>query len=161
MHQAFSSQPVGSQKICNMESMLFELLWFEQGRAETRAVTARWPHTLVVRGIRTVDMPQVQGWRREFHRASELIVGGGFPCRDISGLNADRAGLKDAHSGLVELVRVIALVRTVLDNADPRLFSGNVASAEPAVVREINEMLDLMPAQLCPSTFDCVQGPRL
>ena len=65
-------------------------------------------YVITVDNVNKVNFEMVRDWRRQFPRASKVILGGGWPCINHSSLNKNRQGADAASSRLLEDMLAIA-----------------------------------------------------
>ena len=104
----------------------------EKDAAASRVVESRFPNTIFVQDVQTVDRAMVQEWAQQFTQVSLVLLGGGPPCQGVSGLNASRKGaLRDQRSCLfVHVDRIRSLVKQCFPWAQVRSLMENVASMD-------------------------------
>ena len=84
----------------------------EIDRSRRRAVRARWPDAMLISDIRSSDDAAALSWRERYHRATRIILGGGFPCRDMSGLRDNRRVIQGRDAGPLSFTKVLDFLRS-------------------------------------------------
>lgn len=86
----------------------------ENDKVARRVVRDRWPWVTHYPDITRVEEADVRQWREWWPGARRVLRAGGFPCQDLSNLNAKRDGPTGARSGLYqESLRLGDLLRKV------------------------------------------------
>ena len=65
-----------------------------------RTVRYSWPDTVEAGDVKNLNEDTILGYRLKVPHARWLLLVVGFPCQDLSGLNAKRKGLEGQRSGL-------------------------------------------------------------
>ena len=128
-----------------------------------RITLRRWPFVHLVEDVRDINLSMVREWFLKFTHIREIHVWGGFPCRDLSSANKQRANLAGSQSGLFfEIPRILALLREVFgDSVIIKQAFENVASMDQDASREISSYLGLFPYFLDPVQAVPMHRPRL
>ena len=104
----------------------------EKSAQAARVVESHFPGCVIVPDVALVDHEMVKQWSQRFTQVSLVVVGGGPPCKGVSGLNAARKGaLRDERSALFFHVdRIRNLVRECFPWAQVQGLMENVASMD-------------------------------
>ena len=120
-----------------------------------RICQRRWPGTIFVLDVRSIDRGMVRGWARQFLRVKEVHLWSGSPCNDLSAAKAGRMNLNGPCSGLFfEVPRIRKLLEeefgefVIIKN-----LLENVASMDQSAAGEISETLRTVPYRV-----DCVDA---
>ena len=129
-----------------------------------RVVRSAWPDVQEWGDIRDVDKSTVLSFLRSALHLKIIFIIAGSPCQDVSGLNAQGAGLKGSRSSLLfEAIRVIDLVKSVARGIEVCVLVENVKSMDshgPESRRAFSKLLNLLPFTTCPSSFTDTRRPR-
>ena len=129
-------------------SMAFDLLEqpvaghvaIEKEKAARKCMGARWPDTLFYPAIEDITAETVNHWRESFPKAKVVYHCFGFPCVDVSKLNAHGQGLAGRQSGLLfEALRVDRLLRE--HSWEVRSLAECVASMSAADLQACNKAI--------------------
>ena len=128
-----------------------------------RVTRAAWPHCVHFVDVNDISEKIVRKWRETYPRILHLLCGGGFPCRDMSGLRGwSRAGVAGKQSGLViHLPRIFDLIRMHWPEVTVWDFAENVASSLPHDVKQVSELLGCWPVDINSGDVSWVNRPRL
>jgi hypothetical protein len=130
----------------------------EVDRQAIRTVTAVYPDAILLDDIKEVDRAALDRHLSGVEARFILVVGGS-PCQDVSGLNAQRVGLEGARSSLFfELVRVVKLLQD--DRWTVFSMTENVASMSNEDRDTFSKWLGIIPHRACSSGFTPVRRPR-
>ena len=128
-----------------------------------RVTARRWPGAELYGDVRQIDRSLIETWLMKYHNISEIHIWGGFPCTDLSSVNALGKGLAGKQSSLFyELKRIISLVKeTVPKHIRVKYGAENVASMKKEECTKITDSLGVRPYHF--NCSDCVpmQRPRL
>ena len=133
-------------------------LSIEIDRNAIRTVNSVYPDAILLEDIKELDEAVLDRHLSGIDPVFILVIGGS-PCQDVSGLNAQRVGIGGERSSLFfEMVRVIKL----LLKEKWKVFSmtENVASMSNADRDIFSQTLGLIPRRACPSGFCQVRRPR-
>ena len=76
-----------------------------------RITQRRWPGTIIIKDVRSVDRAMVRDWARKFLRIDEIHLWAGWPCVDLSRVRFNRRNLEGPQSSLFfEVPRIKALL---------------------------------------------------
>lgn len=126
-----------------------------------RVVSRAWPDVVHCSDIKSVDADMVMRWRNMFPYVRELVVGGGFPCQDLSSLNVWGLGVQGRNSSLVlELIGVLKLVRNHWKEVRAWPFRENVASAKKVEICKVNKIFGIVPVLADASEVTWVRRKR-
>ena len=136
---------------------------FDIHEPANRVTARRWPQTVILKDIRSIDPQMIQGWLLRFVGIKEIHIWGGFPCTDLSSAKAFRQGLRGEHSGLFyNLKKAIKMIRDVAGPLfEVKLIVENVASMPKSECDEISAELDLWPYHLNCADAVPINRPRL
>ena len=106
----------------------------EKSKEASRVVESRFPNSIFVDSVESVDEAMVKTWAQQFSQVGLIVVGGGPPCQGVSGLNAARKGaLRDSRSSLfVHVSRIRELCKKCFPWAQVMGLMESVASMDEA-----------------------------
>ena len=135
----------------------------EINASANRVVSRRWPGTIIVEDVRSIDRAMVRSWVRQFLQIQEVHIWSGFPCTDLSAVKHNRENLKGAASSLFwEVPRVTKLIEAEFgEHVTVKEVCENVASMDRAAADEISEELGMVPYYLDCSQAVPMRRPRL
>ncbi len=128
------------------------LIGFDVHGPAQRVTSRRWPHAELYGDVKGIDEALVTRWAQDYSDIREVHLWAGFPCVDLSSVNAQGRGLEGRQSSLFfEIPRV----REILHRVFPRhvrikLVGENVASMKKEECAKISDYLGLHPYH-----FDC------
>ena len=127
-----------------------------------RVVRRVWPDVVELGDICKLEAATVAQVIRSRGRITTVLASAGFPCQGMSGLNAQRKGLRDPRSSLVYAFTDLL---NELDRLMPEitfdLLVENVASGPAPDVAKVPELLGRVPTQIDASDFAHAHRPRL
>ena len=128
---------------------------FDLCKEGNRIVERRWPGTLMMGDVRSINLEMVQGWQHDFGDVEEVHAWGGFPCVDLSSAKAYRMNLDGPQSSLFwEIPRILKLLTAVFKGrAVVKHCFENVASMDREAAQTISEALHCIPYKV-----DCVDA---
>ena len=120
-----------------------------------------YPETIELGDISQLTVHKLQDAASNNVRIEQILLVAGWPCQELSGLNAEGLGLA-GRSGLIsELIR---LERDLLPRAFPdatiERLAENVSSMSDEDCLAVNQLLHTKPYQICPSDLWPVRRPR-
>eukprot|EP00435_Cladocopium_sp_Y103_P009680 s1103_g2.t1 len=120
-----------------------------------RITSRRWPGTHIINDIRAVDRALVRQWSLTFLQVREVHIWGGFPCKDLSAVKANRLNLAGSQSSLYwEIPRIAKLVEEEFGpSVIVKKVLENVASMDRSAAEEISYDFGAIPYRL-----DCSQA---
>ena len=99
----------------------------------------------------TIDNPHIK----------HILIVGGFPCQDLSGLNRTAVGLEGARSSLLyEIIKVEKIVQQLWPEAFIESIWENVASMSEVERDKITKLKGSEPLRACPSGHRPMARPR-
>ena len=102
------------------------------GRPGTRLVARRWPHATKLSRVEEISSTDIRQLRRRHCNVTRVLVVGGSPCQDVSGLNVQGVGADGPRSGLFRHVpRVAELCASAMKGVGVDWMIENVASMTP------------------------------
>ena len=128
------------------------LIGFDIHKPAQRVTSRRWPHAELFGDVRLIDRAMVAKWTQDYNEVLEVHLWGGFPCVDLSSVNAYGQGLEGRQSSLFyEIPRVHELLREGFpDHVVIKVVGENVASMRKEECKKISDYLGLHPYH-----FDC------
>ena len=139
------------------------LVAFDLHGPAMRVTSRRWPHALLYGDVRTLNTRLVESWLAEYPEVEEIHLWAGFPCTDLSSVNAMGKGLEGPQSSLFfEIPRICGVLR----DAAPAYIKvktavENVASMSKDECQRISDTLGIAPYHLNPADAVPMQRPRL
>lgn len=128
-----------------------------------RITLRRWPGTIIVTDVKTVDSKMVGDWARKFLGITEIHLWAGWPCVDLSAVKYNRMNLAGPQSSLFwEIPRILGLLISIFGaGVQVKFVLENVASMDREAADQITEAIGVTPYMV-----DCVQAvpmhrPRL
>ena len=120
-----------------------------------RITQRRWPGTVIVKDVRSVDRKMIQSWARKFLRVKEIHLWAGWPCVDLSRVKHNRQNLQGSQSSLIfEVLRIKALLEEEFGwNVEIKFVFENVASMDRSAAEEISHLVGAIPYAV-----DCAQA---
>ena len=104
-------------------------LWSSLAADAVRALQDNFPEARHWPGVRTLDAAGLQALVGDNPHVKKVLVFGGFPDQDLSGLNHQREGLSGRRSNLLmEMIRIEACAAEVWPHAEVESLWENVAS---------------------------------
>jgi site-specific DNA-cytosine methylase len=129
----------------------------------SRVVGRAWPHLVPAGDLRKVTRQHAVAWRLRAAHVTHVVLSAGFPCQDLSGLNASAVGLGGPRSGLAhKVLRVFKLVEEVFSDTRIVRFIENVASMGMHGVAgriALAALLGSEPVVVCASAVSAVRRP--
>ena len=118
-----------------------------------RVSQRRWPGTIFVKDVRSIDRELVRSWVRRFLKVVEIHLWSGSPCNDLSSARANRLNLEGPSSGLFfEVPRIWKLLEEEFgEEVIVKNLLENVASMDQQAALEISEAMGTFPYKV-----DCV-----
>ena len=131
-------------------------------RGAMRVTTRRWPGTICIDDVRSIDEAMVKDWSRKFVRIKEIHLWAGSPCNDLSSARDGRQNLNGPASGLYfEVPRIKALLkREFSPEVIVKDALENVASMDESAAREISWHQGNLPYLLDPVGAVPMRRPR-
>lgn len=126
------------------------LIAFDIHSPAQRVTSRRWPQAELYGDVRMIDKALVEKWAQDYGEILEIHLWSGFPCVDLSSVNALGRGLDGRQSSLFyEVPRVYDL----LYQGFPRhvvikLVAENVASTKKEECKKISDYLEIHPYHL-------------
>lgn len=139
------------------------LIAFEIHKPAVRVTSRRWPHAEMFGDVKTLDKQLMDDLLRRHPEILEVHLWGGFPCVDLSSVNAMGRGLAGPQSSLFfEFTRILEVLRkTCPSHIKVKFTAENVASMPKTECQKISGELGVWPYHL--NCVDAVpmQRPRL
>ena len=128
------------------------LIGFDIHGPAQRVTSRRWPHAELYGDVRLIDRSMVAKWAQDYNEVLEVHLWAGFPCVDLSSVNAYGQGLEGRQSSLFyEIPRVHSLLQEGFpDHVVIKMVGENVASMKKEECKKISDYLRLHPYH-----FDC------
>ena len=112
--------------------------------------------------VRTLDAAGLQALVGDNPHVRKILVFGGFPCQDLSGLNHQREGLGGKRSSLLmEMIRIESCAAEVWPHAEIESLWENVASMKIEDRNCISQLKGTAPISSCPGGKWPMKRPRL
>ena len=139
------------------------LVAFDLHGPAMRITSRRWPHALLYGDVRSLNAGLVEAWLAEYPEVEEIHLWAGFPCTDLSSVNAMGKGLEGPQSSLFfEIPRIQGLLREVVPSyVKIKSAVENVASMTKEECQRISKVLKMKPYHLNPADAVPMQRPRL
>ncbi len=139
------------------------LVHFDTHAPANRVVSKRWPHAEVFHDVRTFNRETIRDLLSRYLGIEEIHLWGGFPCVDLSSVNALGRGLDGDQSGLFfELIRIRDLIAAEIgDRIRLKTVVENVASMPQPERARISTILGTKPYHLDCSDAVPMRRPRL
>ena len=127
----------------------------ELDEGANRITSRRWPGTIFVQDVRSIDRALVRQWSLAFLQVQEVHVWAGFLCKDLTSAKHGRLNLAGSQSSLYwEIPRVCKLVEDEFGkNVVVKKVLENVASMDRSAAEEISQDFGAIPYRL-----DCSQA---
>lgn len=128
-----------------------------------RVVESRFPSTVLVTDILSVDLATVKDWARKFSQVGLVLLGAGPPCQGVSGLNAARKGaLRDARSSLyIHVAQIRDLVKQCFPWAQVRSLMESVSSMDEQDEKIMSDSFGCRPWHIDAAGVSLARRPRL
>jgi hypothetical protein len=127
-----------------------------------RVVRESFPEVHHVNDVQEVTEDVVRQWKAWHGCADTVLHVSGFPCQDLSSLNADRKGLDGEKSGLFSYtLKVQNLLEKVFTTAKCLFLYENVASMPAAAAAEITAACGVEPLYFEAAEVSHCRRPRL
>lgn len=139
------------------------LVHFDINKAANRVVSRRWPQTEMYEDVKLFNEELLRDILSRHLGIEEIHLWGGFPCIDLSSVNATGTGLAGPHSSLFyELVRIKdMIIKEVGHYLKVKTIVENVASMKPDEASKISSKLGQVPYFLDPADAVPMHRPRL
>ena len=128
-----------------------------------RICMRRWPGSILVEDVRTIDRDMVRGWCLGHTQVREVHIWAGFPCKDLSSAKAHRRNLEGDQSSLFyEVPRIRKLVKEEFPRSCKIKFAlENVASMDREAAEAISQETKTIPYHLDTADSMPIHRPRL
>ena len=133
-----------------------------ESRKTARAIVkARWPTAVCYSDIKEISEATIQEWVIWYPMAKRVLHGSGFPCQDLSGLNANRKGPTGARSSLISCsLDISRWLRGVTNWRVADIFE-NVASMSLEHSSFLSDRIGVRPVYLEAGELSRCRRPRL
>eukprot|EP00435_Cladocopium_sp_Y103_P071136 s597_g36.t2 len=120
-----------------------------------RVTTRRWPGTVLIKDVRSIDRELVRSWSLKWLQVSEIHLWAGWPCVDLSSVKFNRLNLEGPQSSLFwEIPRIKQLLEEEFGNTVTlKYVLENVAGMDEEAAAEISGTMGSLPYRL-----DCVDA---
>lgn len=135
----------------------------EKSVEASRVVESRFPHSIHVSDVSSIDADMVKDWSLRFSQVGVVLLGAGPPCQGVSGLNAARKGaLRDARSCLFTHVsRVRELLKAAFPWAQIQTLMESVASMDSSDEEVMSDEFGCKPWFIDAGDVSLAHRPRL
>jgi site-specific DNA-cytosine methylase len=118
--------------------------------AGNRVTQRRWPGTLLVKDVKTIDAAMVHSWSLKYLNVTEVHLWGGWPCVGLSAVRYGRQNLDGPQSSLFwEIPRIKDLLEKEFGaTAVIKYVLENVASMDQHAAQQISHELGVEPYRL-------------
>ncbi|CAK0851959.1 unnamed protein product, partial [Prorocentrum cordatum] len=126
-----------------------------------RVLRSRWPGLIELGPVEEIHDRQLEALAMFQDRIVAVVVAGGSPCQDASGVNADRQGAHGARSGLFKRIPKVVSALALVMKVPVHWLVGNVLSMSAESLQEFSRILQTRPISVCNSLFTESRRPRL
>ncbi|CAK0900771.1 unnamed protein product [Prorocentrum cordatum] len=133
----------------------------EVDKGARRVLRSRWPGLIELGPVEEIHDRQLEARAMFQDRIVAVVVAGGSPCQDTSGVNADRQGAHGARSGLFKRIPKVVSALALVMKVPVHWLVENVLSMSAESLHEFSRILQTRPISVCNSFFTENGRPRL
>ncbi|CAK0821597.1 unnamed protein product, partial [Prorocentrum cordatum] len=133
----------------------------EVDKGARRVLRSRWPGLIELGPVEEIHDRQLEALAMFQDRIVAVVVEGGSPCQDTSGVNADRQGAHGARSGLFKRIPKVVSALALVMKVPVHWLVENVLSMGAESLQEFFRILQTRPIGVCNSLFTENRRPRL
>eukprot|EP00435_Cladocopium_sp_Y103_P051085 s2152_g15.t1 len=130
--------------------------------AANRITLRRWPGTLIIKDVRSIDRDTIRQWSLKFLDIEEVHLWAGWPCVDLSSVKYGRQNLLGPESKLFwEIPRIRKLIEEEFGSqVTVKHVLENVASMDESAACEISNEMGTIPCKFDSADAVPMRRPR-